>query len=77
MTLQGHQGKVNSCKFNPNKSEDSSTLLASCSEDCRVYTWDIEQGKKVKEHFGHGSSKVNAIDWSQGFLGFIMHFDFS
>lgn len=60
MSLPGHEGPVSSLSFSPTQ-----PLLASCSWDKTVRTWDVFDGKGTTEALPH-----NQVGASIDILGF-------
>jgi WD repeat-containing protein 42A len=62
-TLQGHDGCVNSCSFDP-----TGTLLCTGSDDLKICIWDWEAGECLHAFCTHASSMRNpsALPWLVG-----------
>jgi WD40 repeat protein len=57
--LSGHEGTIASVVWNPAQP----TILASCSDDKRIYVWDTQEKKRVASLIGH-TNQVLSVKWS-------------
>lgn len=58
ISLEGHTGDVNELEWQPSK-----IFLASCSDDCSVKIWNVDEGKQIKDFTEH-DREVNSICWN-------------